>query len=141
MPWTRGRKGNKNSWFIEPEWGERCKVRTQLSTLPTLFLLFFKWYLSLLSSHSSLSFLRPSFDQWMVYGPEGRGCCVQGGGKGMRIPNLLILDGGTGTRSELNSRSHTHTFRERKKRRGDCEVENGRTRRMNCFRIHKLPVS
>ena len=104
------------------------------------FFLVFVWYISLLSSHSSLSFLL-SIGQGMGYGPEGRGCRGQGWGELMKIPEFLSPRGGTGTRSELKSQSHTHTFREREKRRGGGEVENGRKRRMNRLQIHKFPVS
>ena len=59
----------------------------------------------------------------------------------MIITEFLRTGGGTGTRSELNYQPHTHTFREREKRRGGGEVENGRIRKTNHLRIHKLPVS
>ena len=65
---------------------------------------------------------------------------MEKGGKRMRIPEFLRLEGGTDTKSELNSQTLTHTFRE-EKRRGGGKVENGNTQRTNHLQIHKLPVS
>ena len=123
--------------------GGGISTRSKLNSLLSLpfFILVFLWSLSLLSSHSFLSLLNPSFGQGVVYAPNGRGSCGLGRGKGMRIPEFLSPGGGTGTRSQLKSQSHTHLPRKRKKRRGGNEVENGRTRRMNRVLIHKCTVS
>ena len=45
--------------------------------------------------------------------PRGEGAVDKEGGELMRIPEFLSPRGGTGTRSELNSKSHTRNFRER----------------------------
>ena len=127
--------------FWSPGGGTGTSSKLNYLLYLPFFLLVFLWSLSLLSSHSSLSLLHPSFGQGVVYGPKERGFCGLRRGKGMRIPEFLSPGGGTGTRSQLNSQSHTHTFREREKRRGGDEVDNGRTWRMNRLWIHKLTVS
>ena len=111
--------------------GGRTGTRSKLNYLLSLpfFLLVYWWSisLSLLSSHSSLSILRPPFDQGMGYDPKGIWCYGQ---QGEMVENSWVLEPGWGalTMSELNSQLHTHTFNGRKKRRGDRKLENGRNR-------------
>ena len=59
--------------------------------------------LSLLSSHSSLSLLWPTFYEGVRYGPQGRRFCVKGGGG----DNSWVLDPRRGDRYKFQTKFYT----------------------------------
>ena len=113
-------KRQERKWEFPSSWARAgVQVQGPNSIIYPLYTFFFYLFdgLSLSCPHTLLSI---SFTHILAKGwgmaPMGEGSVEKGGGKGMRITEFLRPGGGTGTRFELNSQSHTHTFLEREKK-------------------------